>query len=406
MKQYIFLTNSIRNVGGAQLYTSNKIKWLESIGWEVNVFYSSLSGDIVLDNLKRFEKNYLPVLSLPFAIVDEKIRRRNANKVISVSASKIIIECHITEYCFWGEYFGNLCGGMTICYPLSEDFPKLSQEERDFFFHKLKQNLLFGITDNSIPLMLGKSNLTEKRGLFAVGDSCNLSDEDYAIPLKEHAMTILSIGRLEKPYIPNMVSSIKKFVDRHKDSYFNIILLGDSKDKSIRKSIVTSLSECCNSKVFCTGYLNPIPKSIFQKCDVAIASSGCVRVTAQQGVYTISVDTNDHKAIGVYGITTDKTLFRKEEKPQEIDVLLEEILIFKRYSKNDIKIVEEDSDYSKHEEIINRYIPNVAYEMSFPLTIKDKIKRLLISVLGCEIYLKYFTCIPLFIKLKNLLKYV
>lgn len=405
MNEFIFLTDTIGNVGGSQLYTSHKVDWLESLGWKVNVFYERISGDVVLDNLKRFEKNWLPALSVPFAMASGKTRERNAKRVVPrTSADKVIIECHLPNYCFWGEYFGNLCGGMTICYPLSEGMAKMKKEELDFFSHKLKQNLLFGISDKSIPLMLGKSASTEHRGLLAVGAGSNLSDEDYAMPLVEHAKTILAIGRLEKPYVPNMVSSIKRFLGRHKESNFNIILLGDSPDKTTRESIVSSLSECPNSNVFCTGYLNPIPKSIFKKCDVAIGSAGCVEVAARQGgVLTISVDSFDHMAIGVYGITTNETLFRKDEKPQDIDALLEEILIENKYSGKDVEFPVIVSDYSKHEEIINRYVPNVPYQMHFTLTAKDKIKRVLISLVGCEIYVKYFTQVPLYMKLKKIL---
>lgn len=406
MKEYIFLTDTIYKVGGSQLYVSHKVDWLESIGWHVTVFYERSSGDVALDNLKRFRKNYLPALSVPFGMASGKTRKRNADRVVpSVSAEKVIIECHLPNYCFWGEYFGNLCGGMTICYPLSEGFAKMRKEELAFFSHKLKQNLLFGINDKSIPLMLGKSASTEHRGLLAVGTDSNLSDEDYPMPLIENAKTILAIGRLEKPYVPNMASSIKRFLDRHKDSLFNIILLGDSPDKTTRDSIVSSLSECPNANVFCTGYLNPIPRSIFRKCDVAIASAGCVNVAARHGgVLTISVDSFDHKAIGVFGITTNESLFRKDEKQQEIDTLLEEILIDGKYSSNDMELPERLSDYSKHEEIINRYVPNVPYEMHFPpLTTKEKIKRILISVIGCDIYMKYCTQVPLYMKLEKML---
>ncbi len=405
MKQYIFLADSISHVGGSQLYVSSKVNWLESEGWQVTVFFERFSDDIVLDNLKRFRGNYLPALSVPFAIADEKTRKRTAKRVVPTSGDKVIIECHLSNYCFWGEYFGNLCGGMTVCYPLSEAFAKMDQGERDFFFHKLKQNLLFGIADNSIPLMLGKCALTENRALSAVGCKANVSDEDYTLPIREDAKTILSFGRLEKYYIPNMVSSIKKFLNRHKDSFFNIVLLGDTTDQTVKDSIFSSLSECPNSMVFCTGYLNPVPKSIFEKSDVAIASAGSVKDAAAQGVLSISVDAFDYKAIGIYGVTTDKSLFRDGEKPIEIDDLLEDILINNKYSRKDIKPVSRSLDYSKHKEIIDRYAPNVPYEIHFsPLTLKNKIKRVFISVVGCEIYVKYFAVIPLYVKLKELFK--
>ena len=48
MKKYIILLGAIRNVGGAQAYTANKLKYMEEKGWEPHAFFF-VDGEITIN---------------------------------------------------------------------------------------------------------------------------------------------------------------------------------------------------------------------------------------------------------------------------------------------------------------------------------------------------------------------
>ena len=384
MNRYIFLTNSTRRIGGSQLYTARKIDWLEKNGWSTAVYYYN-PGPIVINTLKRFKDNLIPQLSLPFHIVSETDRRKIIRRIGDGNYDKTIIESNETHLCIWGEYVAKATGGMNICYPLSESFPPLSIDEIGFFKKKLQANLLFGITDQSIPRMLGNCSEAQNRGLAAVGnvEGNVIEDESYRMPDFVDGKTILSIGRLDKPYIPNMISSIKKFIKAHLNDFFNVVLLGGAGDEELVKTILEELNSLSNVRAFCTGYLHPVPRQLIHKADVAIASAGCVLLSANEKILTVSVDAKDYKAIGIYGITTKSTIYRDSEPQQEIDQVLEDVLYNKIYEKDDVEVhLSKEADYSQHQAIIDRYVGGEAITIQWHLTGKQKLLRGIYTLMG------------------------
>lgn len=95
--------------------------------------------------------------------------------------------------------------------------------------------------------------------------------------------------------------------------------------------------------------------------DVAVASSGSVLVASEEGVPTISIDVNDSKPIGIYGLTTNNFINRSENEPQlNLVELLEQVL------KNGVDLNElnrncpkRQVDYSSHMRAIDKQ--NITY---------------------------------------------
>lgn len=275
---------------------------------------------------------------------------------------------------------------MNVCYLLSESFPKVASQMRRFLEFKLEHNLLYGIKDQSIPSLLGDSPATSNRGLPAVGCSDNnVFDCDYILPFSlDNKVNILSIGRMDKPYVQPMIRSVKSFVSHHRDIDFNLVFIGDAADEKVRESILDSVNEEENVTSYCTGYINPIPRSLIAKMNVAIACAGCVVVAKNEGILTISIDAKDHMAIGIAGITTNNTVFRTNEPKLKIEDLLEDIIIDKKYHSEEIvKNNNIGIDYSKHKLIIDNYNNEDYFNVNkWPLSIKQKFIKCLIPLMG------------------------
>jgi len=66
MKTYIILTGTIFAVGGAQIYTRNKVDYLEKRGWRVLVYSHYIDKSLYVDELAKYKKYIIPELKLPF----------------------------------------------------------------------------------------------------------------------------------------------------------------------------------------------------------------------------------------------------------------------------------------------------------------------------------------------------
>ena len=382
-KVYIFLTHSIDNVAGAQLYISRKMEYLASNGWVVDCYYH-YQNEIMIDNFVQYAGNYIPELHLKLSWVSEKRKKEIVARIIKYTASElVVIESHTISTAVWGEYFAEKLGARHICYLLSETFPTLSMSMKSFFLYKKEQHLLFGICNKSIPALLKGYSGLENLGLAAVGSiSFTVEDiyDERVEKIRKADYNILSIGRLEKAYVPDMVQSIITFANEFARSVINVYIIGSSRKKEVVDNILCSLHKTPNIQCFYFGYTFPIPRSIFVKSDVCIASSGSVKVAFEEGVPTIAVDGNDHQAIGIYGHTTKETLFRNaNEPPVKIADLLKQILVYKQYSNEaGIHIRKGTLDYYEHQKKIDRPYDHTYYPVEKMCNVRDKF----ISLLG------------------------
>lgn len=376
-KVYIFLTHSIDNVAGAQLYISRKMEYLVSNGWVVDCYYH-YQNEIMINNFVQYAGNCIPELHLKLSWVSAKRKNEISNRIIKYSTfDSVIIESHTISTAVWGEYFAEKLGAKHICYLLSEIFPTISMSMKSFFSYKKEQYLLFGICNKSIPRLLEGYSGIDNLGLAAVGcTSFNVEDiyDERVKNIRKADYNILSISRLEKAYLPSMIQSIIEFAKEFSQSVINLYIIGGSRKKKVAENILYLLSEIPNIQCFYFGYTFPIPKSIFVKSDVCIASSGSVKVAFEERVPTIVVDANDHQAIGIYGHTTRETLFRNEnEPPVKIVDLLKKVLIYKQYSNEvDIPAKKGIIDYSEHQKIIDQPYNRVYYPVEKMCNIRDK----------------------------------
>ncbi|MCH5229167.1 MAG: hypothetical protein J1F12_04130 [Muribaculaceae bacterium] len=366
-RKYIFLINTVGGSAGGQLYLSAKIDWLQKEGYDVEVLYFDPTP-ITIENLKPFENGYVRNLEFRFALMSPKDRRETFEKVSTDwnIYNEIIIESFSIEMSLWGEYFASQCRGKHICYFLCETYPSnITPSIREFLEFKLNQGLLYGITPKSIPSIFPEADGDETT-LLAHG--CVREAEDLPLPgglkLKEDAFTVLSIGRLEKPYIPELWEEVKHFAESTGINV-NFIIVGSTKQRRIYKRLhsITETSPHLNAMYL--GEVFPMPKKIFEISDVFAGCAGSARMAQKQGIPVISVDANDHKAIGILGETTDSALYRKEhEAPLPLNQLLKVIYNERdrrREERKNYKTEKTKFDFSRHKEVIEKQFKKEYY---------------------------------------------
>ena len=340
MKKYIILTGAIRNAGGSQIYTANKLNYMENLGWEPFVFFH-VAGDVKIQYLSRFVEGYIPELgatvhSLRKCVVDNVLGKISG---IVGNADEVIVECNGFSLCFWGEVIASRLNGRSVLFPLEETFWHISRKEAAFFEFKLLRNeIMTGNEKRLQQIFQGYYKAEYNQYLLGLRAYCSNVVDYTPIELpdsirKSNSFKILSIGRLKKSYINPMLQEIKDFANNHSDGKIDLIMVGGDSDPSVEAAIKDLYKDVDNVTLYLLGYIFPIPYDWIRISDVCIASSNSVLVSAEEGIPTIAVDGHDLKAIGVYGYTTNKKVFRGEEPPLQISMLLDEILIKKKYPR-------------------------------------------------------------------------
>lgn len=383
MKRYVFITPSIRNIGGAELYVSRKLEWLKSQGWVVDIYYYNV-GEIKIQNLKAYANNCIKELSIPYPLVNHKIITDIVRKIKNKKEyNLIIIESHTIQLSLIAENISKKLGAYHLLYWLSENYSKSDLRYIEFFRQKLMQNSLYSIGNKTLPMFLGQSHLTMNRGLTAVGSAGdNVADIEFSVDAPNTDFRVLSLGRLDKPYVNNMVEGVIKFMNSHPDKTLCLYFVGGAADESTQRVLKNKLNKNSNIFSFFLGYMHPVPRKLFKIVDVAIASAGSAWLPYYEDVLTITVDANDLQPLGILGYTTKNVLYRDDEKVLSIeeylcDILVRKNKIQKNYSLNKENVVSANPDYSCHLKAISEVVHNYVYS-------KIDCKR---SVIECLVYI-------------------
>lgn len=332
MKRYVFFTNSIRNMGGAQMYLRNKMLFLQKHGWEVAVFYFN-DGEILIPELKQFKRNRIPELAYPISAISSTNRNRILEEITEglKGIEHLVFETHVYHMSLWAEKIAELVDARSILYILHESLPSFSSKELNFLRFKIERNEIMNALrfypilnmykeDNRDWIMPSYSNVT--------------ADIPFVLKYDKSRKTILSLGRLDKPYITPMLHEIVKFAEET-NSLVNLFLVGGAADDSYITTIKEYLKGEDKVIPYFFGYMYPVPEIIIKAADVAIASSGSVLVPTEHGIPTIAIDTQDYMAMGIYGITTMNTFVRTTEPQIKTSDLLYNVLIENKFGKID-----------------------------------------------------------------------
>ena len=390
MKTYVFLTNSITHMGGAQMLIRNKMLDLESRGWNVQIFYYFPGDEILIPEFNKFSANRIEELQYDFYAYSPKRRETAINFILSKinNNGDVVIESDFYHLSFWGELIASKVHGINILYFIGEEFPIISDREEKFLVYKQRRKEFVNALSIKKRYSQQVASLHDDNEVLRIPSYNNVySSDDFPLEYNKAYPVITSIGRLEKNYILPMVEGIIEFAEKN-NRIVNLFFIGDSEYEVYLKNIKNTLSKTTKVIPYFWGYMYPIPLSIIKATDVGVAVSGAVKVTASQNIPTISICVEDCQPLGVYGHTTNSRLFRTTESVVSLSDLLTDIIIEGKY-KEPIDYVDVDSVeiYEKNSILIDSLLNNKReyYECGTTYTVMNqlvtRIKRILRTIL-------------------------
>ena len=381
---YIFITHSIASIGGAQFYFAAKAAWLSSAHdadartpWTPVFLTADDSGRIAVPGLAEHPSLCFPMLAAPPAALSTAgIRRFSAEMAGRIRSlfpttaedDDIIIESTTPRLALWGELLAQKLKARHLIYILNENISPLSPSEYPFFSFKLRRGELYGITPATIPAMLPEAD-PSLTCLRAAGNAINPHADipDSLLPGMSRldasaAMTIITAGRFEKPYVIPLFEAVARFCRRNPETTINFIVVGDV-DNPRRRSSMLKILDIPNLHLLHTGYLYPIPQRLFDISDLFIGAAGCAIVARDAGVRTLTLDADDCMAIGFLGETTCNEVHRSADEPPlpVEDILADSLRDIKHLrSRRTAPRPAPEPDFSAHARIISRLLANTS----------------------------------------------
>ncbi len=368
-KLYIIITCDIHPLGGMQLYTADKVKYLSKAGYIVQVFYSGLKmGKCKISYLNDYRDGAISILGYQPKQYTKKIQKKTINKMKKIlgdkleDVSEIMIESQADTLALWGELLAEELNGKHVCFICNEKFrgsDKCYEKYLDFFDFKHKRKELAGIHEDSLVKLFDgyKEVETEKRYVFRAAIESPVQDirNNIVQQIKKHKWNIGYIGRIGKPYVDNIIQGVYEFAIKYKDEDIQFIIVGDIGNR--RNVIENKFDTIKNVKICFTGDLVPIPREIYDKLDVVIAGSGCAICSAYENVPVIIPDAGNYKANGILGYTTFDTLYHESNcKQSTFEEILEQVLVHKIHAHMEFVFPKADKEeiyYLKHIEFIH-----------------------------------------------------
>lgn len=333
------------------MFTYNKFRYLSSHGWDVNIFFCNEAKSFLLSDLEQFKENRIPDLIygisyLPYREQDKIVQR--ITKGIT-KEDEVVVESHLYNMGIWGELIAARTRAKNILNFMEENIHQVNGDEAVYLEYKMKRYEILNASVKSFHRYYGNKY---KNGYAAYTHNymraycsnvvTHTVQSEIKIPKAD--FNILSIGRIDKPYVLPTFSEVKKFVLLHPENTFNLVVIGGAPKDNAEKNIRGLFKEVSNVLLCMLGYMYPVPSNLVDMNDVAIASANSILVPSDEGVPTIAIDIHDNLPIGIYGRTTRNIFSRDNESPCTVVGLLEDVLIKRKYLKTEPVISDEEAE--------------------------------------------------------------
>ena len=326
-KIYIFVTWAVHTIGGTEMYTAGKAKYLQAHGWKVYVFFNHPhDGKTLIPSLAQYLQSGSGMqflYTLPY-----KMKKPEQNfwlnlmlqrlELIAGKEYEIIIESHSYILAYWSELLAAKIGARHFCILCDEissttkDWVRrVTRDNLDFFYFKLKRNELV-INDKSFhKLFNGYKNASVPwpNHPKTVREMDPIQDVDFPIEkVAKLDWNICHIGRANKDYVPYVIKGVGELARRHPDKKINLIMVGNT--DMLRNLLNQTFQGLTNMFFTLLGDMVPIPRILFSKVDVVCAISQSARFAANEGVLTIVGSAgNPERTPGVLGYDTETQVY-------------------------------------------------------------------------------------------------
>ena len=327
---YIIITPKLSSLGGAELYAIRRAKYLKEKKIEVIL----VAQEVEIEALKLEQFNVLEIKELiSDSIFSRKIQLEKIKKYIENyfnDFDELYVETNFLRYVFLGEKIAKKYFGHHIFYMLVE-MELYKTKYIELLKFKLDRNELIGVNSRTLDISLGKYWDDKYSGNYVnIGFSRQEIKKEYNFDqkcIKNENFRILTISRLEKTYVENLIEDVIKLSKKYFNINFELTIIGDSKNKSIKKKLENKYKTQNNFIINFLGYVYPLKENYFYESDIFVGMGTAAVSGIAMGCATICIDPRNNKASGYLGVDTNNCVYSGNDKTYEIFELIEKIIL-------------------------------------------------------------------------------
>lgn len=390
-KTYIFFGTGITSISGAPLYYQRKQRYLEQHGWCVFIF-SFVEGTAAIPELKPYEQYVVPELKYLPVFYSRRMRDGILDRLQRQipSCSECVIESNRPLIAPWAELLAERLHAKHILFCLDEQPNSYGDDFQKFIWFKYHRKEVTSIYRAIIRLLLGRKrgdNSIEliRLSVAPTGAVCQVDnipfDGSAIIPDR---INVLSLGRLDKPYVLPIMQEFADYANINRDMNFNLLIVGHDENVELQLKRIFELVQNVNVVYF--GELHPIPEKLLQCVDVAIATAGSAALCRKFSICTISIDATDFQPIGILGYNAISRTFRLRREPPVPLADLLNLILRERVVQSHFMVPESygmEEDYSSHFDFIEQTTTQKEY-YHFTASLKDTLVMFVGAIIGLE----------------------
>ena len=267
--------------------------------------FAAYGGEVQMTDLSGSECYHFPELRMAPKYLKSKtavLVRKMADIVCSSGKyEETTIESMTTYQALWGELLAKELGGRHLCFLLNETFRPLSSGERSFLLAKSLRGELRVISKGAWDNLFRKRKIPDycedKRVVAYLLSTTGCYEKKF----RRDCVVIGTIGRLNKPYVSNMIKSVVQFSKDHTELNVVFDVIGSSEAGDVESRLMRLGEENENLKVILRGSVFPIDIAMLDEWDAAIASAGSALIPADLGIPTIDIDMHSLEPHGILG---------------------------------------------------------------------------------------------------------
>ena len=323
-KIYIFVAHTICPIGGMEMYTAGRAKYLESCGWKVYILSPEpMNAKTLIPSLEKYLKvgggcEFLIKPPYKFRSYEQESALNIMIKKLNLPNLKnceIVVEsCSGARTC-WAELLAAKLKARHIFIASEEDYRQdwqIYDEILPFMYFKLMRNEMVTDDETARRLFNGYKNVKEPLIKFPalIREQDAVQDVDFPQidQIQKLDWNICHIGRVTKTFVPYFIEGVAELAKRYPDKNINLMFVGDIEGR--RNFIMKTFEGIDNVQITALGSLVPIPRILFSKIDVVCGIAQSARFAANEGTLTIVGSTDNlEKTRGVLGYDTDSQTF-------------------------------------------------------------------------------------------------
>ena len=309
MKNYLFLTPSISVLGGAELYSLRRAKYLQNKGYRIIFISGEKESKNFLPNFKKYEKINIQELTLYYSGKNSMLFKRLLDEVENLNLKgEIYFESHNINYFLWGESLSSVLKAKHIFYILAE----FNLDNYKYYHSYLKEGLyngkLIGLSNQSLKICFPKEqDISHYQNYVNISfqnselDLYSKNKKIYDIFDQRVDFRILTVSRLEKTYVEDLIYESIKLAKNHSSFKIELVVIGDTKDGVEKKRLIKEFNSFCNFSIHFLGHINPLSKDIFNKSDIFVGMGTSAINAISQRCPTIIIDPRNNLSPGYFG---------------------------------------------------------------------------------------------------------